>query len=177
MINGLLVAAARETVLGNVRCVERAGLTCLSVDLTSFAVLRSMGRQTGLDIKTEALLDATREGLVFVNLVDFDSLYGHRNDPEGYARALEELDQALPRIIGKLQPGDVLAITADHGCDPTTPSTDHSREYVPLLAHVPGRGGGALGVRDSFADVGATVAEWLGVTAPAGRSVAGALRP
>jgi len=134
------------------------------------------GNADGL-AKTAAALERVERGLVFVNLVDFDMLYGHRNDPAGYARALEALDAALPGLLGRLGPDDLFLLTADHGCDPTTPSTDHSREYVPLLAHVPGRGGGSLGVRDSFADVGATVAEWLGVTAPAGRSVVGALRP
>jgi phosphopentomutase len=134
------------------------------------------GNADGLE-KTAAVLDRVDRGLVFVNLVDFDMLYGHRNDPAGYARALEALDAALPRLLGRLGPDDLFLLTADHGCDPTTPSTDHSREYVPLLAHAPGRGGGSLGVRDSFADVGATVAEWLGVEAPAGRSVVGALRP
>jgi phosphopentomutase len=125
--------------------------------------------------RTEALLDRVDHGLVFVNLVDFDMLYGHRNDPRGYGRALEELDRFLPRLLGKLGPDDLCLVTADHGCDPTTPSTDHSREYVPLLVHAPGRGGGPLGTRGSFADLGATVAEWLGVEARTGRSFAGAL--
>jgi phosphopentomutase len=137
--------------------------------------IHTEGNADGLR-KTEALLDRTKEGLVFVNLVDFDSLYGHRNDPEGYARALEEMDQALPRIFGKLQPGDVLAITADHGCDPTTPSTDHSREYVPLLVHAPGHGGGKLGTRPSFADLGATVSEFFGLRPDVGTSFLAALR-
>jgi phosphopentomutase len=113
---------------------------------------------------------------VFVNLVDFDMLYGHRNDPQGYARALEEMDRALPRILGKLRPGEVCAITADHGCDPTTPSTDHSREYVPLLVHAPGRGGGNLGTRGSFADLGATVSEYFGLRPEVGTSFLSALR-
>ena len=120
--------------------------------------------------RTEALLDRVDRGLVFVNLVDFDSLYGHRNDPAGYARALEELDRGLPRLLDRLRPGELLALTADHGCDPTTPSTDHSREYVPLLVHGPGRGGGSLGVRASFADLGASVAHFFGGRAPVGRS-------
>ncbi|HEU4385477.1 MAG TPA: phosphopentomutase [Anaeromyxobacteraceae bacterium] len=120
--------------------------------------------------RTAEILDRLERGLLFVNLVDFDMLYGHRNDARGYARALEELDAALPAIQGRLVPGDLLAITADHGCDPTTPSTDHSREYVPLLVHAPGRGGGPLGVRRSFADLGRTVAEFFGVTAEEGQS-------
>ena len=133
------------------------------------------GNADGL-ARTEALLDRVDHGLIFVNLVDFDMLYGHRNDPAGYGRALEALDVALPRLLGKLGPDDLCLLSADHGCDPTTPSTDHSREYVPLLVHAPGRGGGPLGVRDSFADLGATVAEWLGVEVPVGVSVVGALQ-
>ncbi len=133
------------------------------------------GNADGL-ARTEALLDRVDHGLIFVNLVDFDMLYGHRNDPAGYGRALEALDAALPRLLGKLGPDDLCLLSADHGCDPTTASTDHSREYVPLLVHAPGRGGGPLGVRDSFADLGATVAEWLGVEVPVGASVVGALR-
>lgn len=133
------------------------------------------GNADGL-ARTEALLDRVDQGLIFVNLVDFDMLYGHRNDPAGYGRALEALDAALPRLLGKLGPDDLCLLTADHGCDPTTPSTDHSREYVPLLVHAPGRGGGPLGVRESFADLGATAAEWLGVQVPVGRSAVGALR-
>jgi phosphopentomutase len=131
--------------------------------------IHTEGNADGL-ARTEALLDRVDHGLVFVNLVDFDMLYGHRNDPVGYARALEELDRALPRLLGKLRPGELAALTADHGCDPTTPSTDHSREYVPLVVHAPGRGGGHLGVRGSFADLGATVAEYFGVPADVGTS-------
>jgi phosphopentomutase len=131
--------------------------------------IHTEGNADGL-AKTEALLDRIDHGLVFVNLVDFDSLYGHRNDPAGYARALEEMDRALPRLLGKLRPGEVCALTADHGCDPTTPSTDHSREYVPLLVHAPGRGGGRLGTRGSFADLGASVAEYFGIPSEVGTS-------
>jgi phosphopentomutase len=134
--------------------------------------LHTAGNADGL-AKTEALLERVDHGLVFVNLVDFDMLYGHRNDPVGYARALEEMDRALPRILGKLHPGEIAAITADHGCDPTTPSTDHSREYVPLVVHAPGRGGGELGTRGSFADLGATVADLFGVRHETGRSFLG----
>lgn len=103
-------------------------------------------------------------GLVFANLVDFDSEYGHRNNPEGYAQALEEFDQRLPEILESLSPNDILIITADHGCDPTTPSTDHSREYVPLLIYgAKVKQGLNLGIRNTFADVGATITELLQV--------------
>ena len=131
--------------------------------------IHTEGNADGLR-RTEALLDRVDHGLLFVNLVDFDSLYGHRNDPVGYGRALEELDRALPRILGRLRPGELAALTADHGCDPTTPSTDHSREYVPLLVHAPGRGGGSLGTRGTFADLGASVAHFFGVPSPVGTS-------
>ncbi len=99
------------------------------------------------------------QGILWTNLVDFDMLYGHRNDVQGYGRALEELDRMLPQILDALRPDDLLFITADHGADPTTPSTDHSREYVPLLVY----GGKAvdLGTRQTFADLGATIAQYL----------------
>lgn len=108
-------------------------------------------------------------GLVFVNLVDFDMLYGHRRDPAGYRRALEEFDRALPQFEAALRPDDLVILTADHGNDPTfTQTTDHTREYVPLLAFGPGLSGGVdLGTRESFADIGATVEEALGLPAPA----------
>jgi phosphopentomutase len=131
--------------------------------------IHTEGNADGL-VRTEALLDRVDHGLVFVNLVDFDMLYGHRNDARGYARALEEMDRALPRLLAKLAQGEIFALTADHGCDPTTPSTDHSREYVPLVVHSPGRGGGALGTRDSFADLGASVARFFGLQPAVGRS-------
>jgi len=113
-------------------------------------------------------------GLVFANLVDFDSQYGHRNDIQGYAAALEQFDRNLPHILAALQPDDLLIITADHGCDPTTGSTDHSREYVPLLIYGQAvKADTALGTRSSFADVGATIADLLGVPSPtAGESMA-----
>lgn len=102
--------------------------------------------------------------LVFANLVDFDMLYGHRNDVQGYARALLEFDSSLPAVISLLRPDDVLVVTADHGCDPVTPSTDHSREYVPLMIYgEPIKEGIMLGTRESLSDLGATVAELLGI--------------
>ncbi|HVP67286.1 MAG TPA: phosphopentomutase [Anaeromyxobacteraceae bacterium] len=127
------------------------------------------GNADGLARTAEALRRLER-GLLFVNLVDLDMLYGHRNDPTGFARALEELDRALPDLRALLGQGDVLALTADHGCDPTTASTDHSREYVPLLVLAPGAPGRPLGVRGSFADLGATVAEYFGLSADQGKS-------
>ncbi|WP_422393052.1 phosphopentomutase [Neomoorella humiferrea] len=102
-------------------------------------------------------------GLIFTNLVDFDMRYGHRNDVTGYAGALEAFDRRLPELIEALNEGDVLVITADHGCDPTTPSTDHSREYVPLLIYGNKIRKINIGVRPTFADLGATVAEMLDV--------------
>ncbi len=137
--------------------------------------IHTEGNADGL-AKTEALLERVDHGLLYVNLVDFDMLYGHRNDAKGYARALEELDRALPRLFARLGPGELCAITADHGCDPTTPGTDHSREYVPLLVHAPGRGGGDLGTRGSFADLGATISEFFGLRAEVGTSFLRALR-
>jgi phosphopentomutase len=120
--------------------------------------------------RTAEILGRMDRGFLFVNLVDFDMLWGHRNDVRGYARGLENLDRGLPAVLSRLRKGDVLAITADHGCDPTTPSTDHSREYVPLLVNVPGRGGAPLGTRSSFADLGATVAAYFGLRAAEGKS-------
>ncbi|HHT9121114.1 MAG TPA: phosphopentomutase, partial [Candidatus Hypogeohydataceae bacterium YC41] len=104
------------------------------------------------------------QGIIFINLIDLDMKYGHRNDPKGYAQCLEEFDSRLPELLENLRKGDLLAITADHGCDPTTPSTDHSREYVPLLVYGPEFGEPkSLGTRESFADLGASIAEGLGL--------------
>jgi phosphopentomutase len=119
--------------------------------------------------KTCEAMRVQPDGLIFVNLVDFDSLYGHRNDPEGYGRALEAVDRWLPSL--ELRPDDILILTADHGCDPTTPSTDHSREYTPLLVYGEKvRADLDLGTRKSLADIGATVAENFGSALKAGTS-------
>jgi len=105
-------------------------------------------------------------GLMFANLVDFDAVYGHRNDTPGYAKNLERFDVRLSGVLSKLRPDDLLVITADHGNDPTTPSTDHSREHVPLLlAGARVRKGVDLGTRSTFADLGQTLAENFGVGA------------
>lgn len=104
------------------------------------------------------------EGLCFANLVDFDMVYGHRNDIDGYANALSEFDEWLALFLTDMREDDTLIITADHGCDPATPSTDHSREYVPLLVFGGVKNGCDLGVRTGFGDVAATVCEFLGVS-------------
>jgi phosphopentomutase len=124
----------------------------------------------GMAKTLEAMKD-TPEGLIFVNLVDFDMLYGHRNDVEGYGRALEEFDAWEPSFEAALTPGDLAIFTADHGCDPTTPSTDHSREYVPLLTFgAEARRGVDLGVRPTLSDIGQTVAENFGTRIDKGTS-------
>jgi phosphopentomutase len=111
------------------------------------------------------------DGLLFANLVDFDMLYGHRNDPAGYAAALEYFDSKLPDITTVLRDEDILIITADHGCDPTYPGTDHTREYVPLLVYGPRlRRGIDLGVRESFSDIAMTIADVFGEDFPVGAS-------
>jgi phosphopentomutase len=133
------------------------------------------GNAEGMDAVLAWLREGP-DGLCFANLVDFDQLYGHRNDPAGFSAALEAFDRFLPTLLGALREDDLLFITADHGNDPTTPSTDHARERVPLLAAGARVRPGPLGVRDTFADLGATVAEWLGTSwAPPGRSFLGAL--
>jgi phosphopentomutase len=117
----------------------------------------------GVDQTLKAMREVER-GLVFTNLVDFDSLYGHRNDVPGYAANLEALDARIPEIVGALREDDVFLLTADHGCDPADVSTDHTREHVPVLVRGPRvRPGRDLGVRSSFADLGATLAENFGV--------------
>ncbi|HEY7371315.1 MAG TPA: phosphopentomutase [Polyangia bacterium] len=124
--------------------------------------VHSEGNADGLHLTLEALATLDR-GLLFVNLVDFDMLYGHRNDSAGFARALVELDRWLPSFEAALRADDVAFITADHGNDPTTPGTDHTREQVPLLAFGPGVRPARLGARASFCDLGQTIAEGLGV--------------
>lgn len=110
-------------------------------------------------------LEKTRnkESFIFANLVDFDMLYGHRRDPVGFAKALVELDTFLPKLLAELQPNDMLILTGDHGCDPTFRGTDHTREYVPLLAYRSLSSGGKIGDRDSFADIAATLEEGFGI--------------
>jgi phosphopentomutase len=124
----------------------------------------------GMAKTLEAMADWV-EGLIFVNLVDFDQQYGHRNDVEGYGAALEEFDRWLPQFRAALRPGDLAIFTADHGCDPTVPGTDHTREYVPLLAFGPrAKRGENLGLRASLSDIGQTVAANFGTSVANGAS-------
>jgi phosphopentomutase len=117
------------------------------------------------------------DGLAYINLVDFDMLWGHRNDPRGFAGGLEYFDSRLPEILAMFGDRDLFLISADHGCDPTTTSTDHSREYVPILAGIyPFERGANLGVRGSFADLGATVLGYFRLRQPYGKSFLEELR-
>lgn len=126
-------------------------------------MVRTVSNEDGIN-KTIAYEKQDFSGLCFTNLVDYDMLYGHRNDVDGYAKALTYFDGRLPEILAGLGEEDILMITADHGCDPSTPSTDHSREYVPLvMAGAPVRAGVNLGTRTSFADIAATVLDYLEV--------------
>jgi len=161
------IAPPRETLLDALAAagIPRAGVGKVD-DL--FAGRNILSRHTasnaeGIAEISKWLRSASR-GFLFANLVDFDQSYGHRNDVAGFYRALQEFDAALPGLRAALRQEDLLFITADHGNDPTTPSTDHARENVPLLVAGPGvRAGSALGCRRTFSDLGATAAEWLGV--------------
>ena len=159
--------------------VQEKGLNVLAVGkirdiyashgVTDYSLTK--GNMDGVD-KTLEFMHQDKPGLIMTNLVDFDMLYGHRNDVEGYAEALEAFDARLPEILAAMGEEDLLIITADHGCDPTTASTDHSREYVPLLVYGAKLAKGVnLGIRNSFADLGATVTEYLQTEAlPVGQS-------
>lgn len=128
--------------------------------------VRTVSNMDGMD-KMVQTLDENFKGLSFLNLVDFDALYGHRRDPKGYAQALEDFDQRLPEVLERLRKDDLLIITADHGNDPTYKGTDHTREYVPLLVYSPRFAAGKeLPLRKTFADIGATVADNFGVKLP-----------
>jgi len=120
--------------------------------------------------QTERLLRELDTGLVFTNLIETDMLWGHRNDPVNFHRCLQDFDRRLPDLLDALRAGDLLIITSDHGCDPTTPSTDHSREHALLLAYVEGRNAAGRTHEGEFADVGATVNAWLGGKSPPRRT-------
>jgi len=138
--------------------------------------LRTVSNMDGMD-KLIQTVEQDFKGLNFLNLVDFDALYGHRRDPEGYGKALEEFDARMPEVLDKLKEDDLLIITADHGNDPVHEGTDHTREYVPLLVYSKRFTEGAeLPIRDTFADIGATVAANFDVKMPAfGKSILGDL--
>lgn len=151
--------------------LEEAGKEVLSVGkikdifagsgITDFVY--TSGNEEGIE-RTLENMDREFEGLSFTNLVDYDMLYGHRNDVDGYAKALTYFDQRLPELLGKLRDDDLLMITADHGCDPSTPSTDHSREYTPFIMYGKNAPTGKnFGTRKTFADIGATVLEYFGI--------------
>jgi phosphopentomutase len=141
------------------------------------SAVHTVSNRDGIE-KTILAIEGREDDFVFTNLVDFDTKYGHRNDVMGYARCLEELDSFLPAMVSALKPGDLLVFTADHGGDPSDESTDHTREYVPMVAAGPGVTPGAdIGSRTTFADVGATVAEHLGVPSLGGSSFLGAILP
>jgi phosphopentomutase len=115
---------------------------------------------------TETLLRELDDGFIFTNLVETDMMWGHRNDPENFHRCLQDFDRRLPDLLDALRPGDLFVLTSDHGCDPTTPSTDHSREHALLLAYVEGKNAAGQTHEGEFSDVGATVNAWLGGKAP-----------
>lgn len=151
--------------------LKEAGLTVAAVGKINdiFAgqgiteMVRTKNNEEGID-RTIEYLQKNFRGLCFINLVDYDMIYGHRNDVDGYARALTAFDKRLPEILEKLREDDILMITADHGCDPATESTDHSREYTPLV--ITGqrvKKGNNLGTRKSFADIAATVLQYFGI--------------
>jgi len=139
-------------------------------DIFAFQGITHSNHTTDNAGSTRAILDSLEQefsGLLFANLIEFDMIYGHRNDPRGYADALEAFDRAVPEIQSRLRPDDLIIVSADHGVDPTTPGSDHSREHVPLLAFGPALTRAIrLGTRDTLADVAATIAENFGVSAP-----------
>ena len=115
------------------------------------------------DATLQAMKTAADGSLIFTNFVDFDSSYGHRRDVAGYAHALETFDARLPELIDQLQEGDLVVIAADHGCDPTFPGSDHTREHIPVLMFGPHLRSQFIGRRDTFADVGQSIAQHLGI--------------
>ncbi len=126
---------------------------------------KANGNEALFDATLKAMDDAGDGDLVFTNFVDFDMLYGHRRDVPGYAAALEHFDRRLPELLAKLRDGDLMILTADHGCDPTWRGTEHTRERVPVLAFGPGIGAGGIGARPTFSDIGASVAAHLRIAA------------
>jgi phosphopentomutase len=152
-------------LLGNgVKCYAIGKIADLFAGVAFTQYRRTKSNAEGI-AQLLSLMSAVRDSFVFVNLIDTDQLYGHRLDPEGYARCLQEIDRAIPAIAGKLQENDVLIITGDHGNDPTSTSTDHSREFVPLLVYPQQLAVEKdLGIRDTFSDVAASAAKFFGIS-------------
>jgi phosphopentomutase len=170
------LAPGGDTLLDNAKA---AGLEVLGIgkieDLFAgrglTAAVHTEGDRDGLDRTMAALEERTAPGIIFTNLVDLDMVYGHRENPEGYAAGLKLIDSYVPALFRILGPDDLLFLSADHGNDPTDGSTDHTREYVPLLVAGMRAAGVDLGIRQQYCDVAATIAEGLGLPAPArGRS-------
>ncbi|MEX2542744.1 MAG: phosphopentomutase [Trueperaceae bacterium] len=154
VLDALLAAGREVTAVGKIAEIfDRRGIGC---------EIKSADNSDGID-KTLEAMRAGPDGLVFCNLVEFDSLFGHRRDPQGYSRALKQFDERLPDLLSALRDDDVLILVSDHGNDPSWPGTDHTREHGLLLACGPAVSPADLGTRESFADLGATVAELLGV--------------
>ena len=126
-------------------------------------IVKAAGNMALMDATIDAMARAKDGSLIFTNLVDFDQSFGHRRDIAGYARALEEFDARLPELHTALKEGDIAILTADHGCDPTWPGTDHTREAVPIIAFGKGIQGRSIGERDSFSDIGQSIAQHLGL--------------
>jgi phosphopentomutase len=127
--------------------------------------IHAHGNDALFDATLEAFATAQDRSIVFANFVDFDTLYGHRRDAEGYARALERFDARLPALLARLGAGDIVVLSADHGCDPTWPGSDHTREHIPVLVHGPGVAARSLGRRSTFADIGQSLAGFFGLPA------------
>ena len=157
-----------ETILDRLKAAgyEVAGVGKIEDIFAGVGLTRAVHTASNMDgvDKTLEYMKEVDEGLIFTNLVDFDMLYGHRNNVAGYGEALKEFDCRLPEIISALREDDLLLITADHGCDPCTASTDHSREFVPLLAYGKGMTPRDLGIRETFADLAATIADYFGLS-------------
>ena len=167
------IAPVGETLLDRLAAagVPRVGIGKVD-DLFAGRNITSEHTPTNADAYrlVERALDETKRGFIFVNVIEFDQTWGHRNDVAGFHEGLRELDAWIPRLEARATGDDVIILTADHGNDPTTPSTDHSREAVPILTLGPGVRARPLGERRTFADMGATVAEFFGVASPAGTS-------
>jgi len=162
------VPPPEPTLLDRAKADGRAVIAIGKVaDIYAHSGITTAVKASGNDAVHAALVDAVRTApggaLTVANFVDFDMLYGHRRDVAGYAAALEAFDARLPELQAALAPGDLAVITADHGCDPTFPGTDHTREHVPILAFGPGVAPRAIGRRPTFADIGETAAAWLGL--------------